>query len=37
MPTALITGVGRGRDKELAHQYAADRWEVISTTRRELE
>jgi len=37
MPTALITGAGRGLGKELARQYAADGWEVIGTTRRELE
>jgi NAD(P)-dependent dehydrogenase (short-subunit alcohol dehydrogenase family) len=37
VPTALITGVGRGLGKELARQYAADGWEVIGTTRRELE
>jgi NAD(P)-dependent dehydrogenase (short-subunit alcohol dehydrogenase family) len=37
MPTALITGAGRGLGSELARQYAADGWEVIGTTRRELE
>lgn len=37
MPTALITGAGRGLGKELAQQYAANGWEVIGTTRRELE
>ena len=37
MPTALITGAARGLGKELARQYAADGWEVIGTTRRELE
>ena len=37
MPTALITGVSRGLGKELARQYAEDGWEVIGTTRRELE
>jgi NAD(P)-dependent dehydrogenase (short-subunit alcohol dehydrogenase family) len=37
MPTALITGAGRGLGAELARQYAADGWEVIGTTRRELE
>jgi NAD(P)-dependent dehydrogenase (short-subunit alcohol dehydrogenase family) len=37
MPTALITGAGRGLGQELARQYAADGWEVIGTTRRELE
>jgi NAD(P)-dependent dehydrogenase (short-subunit alcohol dehydrogenase family) len=37
MPTALITGAGRGLGKELARQYAADGWEVIGTNRRELE
>jgi NAD(P)-dependent dehydrogenase (short-subunit alcohol dehydrogenase family) len=37
VPTALITGAGRGLGKELARQYAADGWEVIGTTRRELE
>ena len=37
MPTALITGAGRGLGKELARQYTADGWQVIGTTRRELE
>jgi NAD(P)-dependent dehydrogenase (short-subunit alcohol dehydrogenase family) len=37
MPTAVITGAGRGLGAELARQYAADGWEVIGTTRRELE
>ena len=37
MPTALITGVGRGLGKELARQYAADGWKVIGTERGELE
>src|SRR3970282_1732075 len=37
MPTALITGAGRGLGKELARQYEADGWRVIGTTRRELE
>jgi NAD(P)-dependent dehydrogenase (short-subunit alcohol dehydrogenase family) len=37
MPTALITGAARGLGKELARQYAADGWEVIGTTRAELE
>ena len=37
MPTALITGAGRGLGKELARQYAADGWEVIGTMRRQLE
>jgi NAD(P)-dependent dehydrogenase (short-subunit alcohol dehydrogenase family) len=37
MPTALITGAGRGLGAELARQYAADGWEVIGTLRRELE
>jgi len=35
MPTALITGTGRGLGKELARQYAADGWKVIGTERRE--
>ncbi|HEV3009179.1 MAG TPA: SDR family oxidoreductase [Burkholderiales bacterium] len=35
MPTALITGAGRGLGKELAHQYAADGWKVIGTERGE--
>ena len=35
MPTALITGTGRGLGKELARQYAADGWRVIGTERRE--
>ena len=33
MPTALITGAGRGLGKELARQYAADGWQVIGTER----
>jgi NAD(P)-dependent dehydrogenase (short-subunit alcohol dehydrogenase family) len=33
MPTALITGTGRGLGKELARQYAADGWKVIGTER----
>jgi NAD(P)-dependent dehydrogenase (short-subunit alcohol dehydrogenase family) len=37
MPSALITGAGRGLGSELARQFAADGWEVIGTTRRELE
>ena len=37
MPTALITGASRGLGKELARQYAEDGWEVIGTTRREVE
>ena len=37
MPTALITGASRGLGSELARQYAAEGWEVIATTRRELE
>jgi NAD(P)-dependent dehydrogenase (short-subunit alcohol dehydrogenase family) len=37
MPTALITGSGRGIGKELARQYAADGWKVIGTERRDLE
>jgi NAD(P)-dependent dehydrogenase (short-subunit alcohol dehydrogenase family) len=37
MPTALITGTGRGLGKELARQYAAEGWKVIGTERRELE
>jgi NAD(P)-dependent dehydrogenase (short-subunit alcohol dehydrogenase family) len=35
MPTALITGAGRGLGKELARQYAAEGWKVIGTERRE--
>ena len=35
MPTALITGAGRGLGKELARQYAADGWKVIGTERAE--
>lgn len=35
MPTALITGTGRGLGKELARQYAADGWRVIGTGRGE--
>ena len=34
MPTALITGTGRGLGKELARQYAAEGWKVIGTERR---
>lgn len=33
MPTALITGTGRGLGKELARQYAAEGWRVIGTER----
>ncbi len=33
MPTALITGAGRGLGKELTRQYAADGWKVIGTER----
>jgi NAD(P)-dependent dehydrogenase (short-subunit alcohol dehydrogenase family) len=35
VPTALITGTGRGLGKELARQYAADGWQVIGTERGE--
>jgi len=35
VPTALITGTGRGLGKELARQYAADGWKVIGTERGE--
>lgn len=37
MPTALITGAGRGLGKELARQYETDGWRVIGTTRREFD
>jgi NAD(P)-dependent dehydrogenase (short-subunit alcohol dehydrogenase family) len=37
MPTALITGVSRGLGKELARQYADDGWEVIGTTRADMD
>ena len=37
MPTALITGAGRGLGKELARQYAADGWTVIGTERRDMD
>lgn len=37
MPTALITGAGRGLGKELARQYEADGWRVTGTTRREFD
>lgn len=37
MPTALITGTGRGLGKELARQYADEGWRVIGTERRDLE
>jgi NAD(P)-dependent dehydrogenase (short-subunit alcohol dehydrogenase family) len=33
MPSALITGTGRGLGKELARQYADDGWKVIGTQR----
>jgi NAD(P)-dependent dehydrogenase (short-subunit alcohol dehydrogenase family) len=33
MPTALITGAGRGLGQELARQYSADGWKVIGTER----
>jgi len=33
MPTALITGAGRGLGLEFARQYAADGWKVIATVR----
>lgn len=35
MPTALITGTGRGLGRELARQYAGDGWKVIGTERGE--
>jgi NAD(P)-dependent dehydrogenase (short-subunit alcohol dehydrogenase family) len=35
VPTALITGTGRGLGKELARQYAADGWRGIGTERHE--
>ena len=37
MPTALITGTGRGLGTELARQYVEEGWHVIGTERRELE
>ena len=37
MPTALITGAGRGLGKELARQYAADGWKVVGTERRDMD
>ena len=37
MPTALITGASRGLGKELVRQYMADGWDVIGTTRREMD
>ena len=37
MPTALITGASRGLGKELVRQYAADRWQVIGTERRDMD
>ncbi len=37
MPTALITGAGRGLGKELARQYAADGWKVIGTERKDMD
>jgi NAD(P)-dependent dehydrogenase (short-subunit alcohol dehydrogenase family) len=33
MPTALITGAGRGLGLEFARQYATDGWRVIATVR----
>jgi NAD(P)-dependent dehydrogenase (short-subunit alcohol dehydrogenase family) len=33
MPTAFITGAGRGLGLELARQYARDGWRVIGTAR----
>jgi NAD(P)-dependent dehydrogenase (short-subunit alcohol dehydrogenase family) len=33
MPTAMITGTGRGLGQELARQYAEDGWKVIGTER----
>lgn len=33
MPTALITGAGRGLGLEFAKQYVADGWHVIATVR----
>jgi NAD(P)-dependent dehydrogenase (short-subunit alcohol dehydrogenase family) len=33
MPTALVSGAGRGLGFELARQYAADGWRVIGTVR----
>ena len=37
MPTALITGAGRGLGKELARQYAAEGWKVIGTERHDMD
>lgn len=37
MPTALITGSGRGLGKELARQYAAGGWKVIAAERRDMD
>ena len=37
MPTALITGAGRGLGSELVRQYAADGWEVIGTRRGDMD
>ena len=37
MPTALITGSGRGLGKELARQYAAEGWKVIAAERRDMD
>jgi NAD(P)-dependent dehydrogenase (short-subunit alcohol dehydrogenase family) len=36
-PTALITGASRGLGEELARQYAADGWNVIGTTRSDMD
>lgn len=37
MPTALITGAGRGLGRELARQYQADGWHVIAAGRSEMD
>jgi len=37
VPTALITGSGRGLGKELARQYAAEGWKVIAAERRDMD
>jgi NAD(P)-dependent dehydrogenase (short-subunit alcohol dehydrogenase family) len=37
VPTALITGAGRGLGRELARQYAADGWKVIAAERRDMD
>ena len=37
MPTAMITGAGRGLGRELAAQYRSAGWDVIGTVRSDLQ